>query len=146
MEFEGWYNLLKEEGGSTVGQVEGEGKFPFRTHKSWASLMESCPIIQSKHVDCPSEAMSWGKVALCRGRPLELTAGKCLLTALSDEQLSLLEGMSGWCTSVSPTVGWGENVWVVGRGDGIQSFYLIEKYRFLNDLKIDNWTNVCRIK
>lgn len=75
MEFEGWYNLWKEEGGSTVGQAEGEGKLLCRTHKSWASLVGSCPIIQSKYIGCPREAVSWGEVALCRGRPLELTAG-----------------------------------------------------------------------
>lgn len=33
------------------------------------------PIIQSKHMGCPREAVSWGEVALCRGRPLELTVG-----------------------------------------------------------------------
>lgn len=114
-------NLWKAKGGSVVGRAEGEGKLPCGTHKSEASLVGSCPIIQSQHVSCPREAATWGEVALSRGRPwrsweLEVSVG----LVLSNEHPPLLGGPYGWQVPLSTAVNWGENVWLWGW----QSFYL----------------------
>lgn len=76
-----------------VGQAEGEGKLPCGTHKSGASLVGSCLIIQSQHLGCPREAAPWGEVAVTEADPEGPESWRCLL-ALSSA-VSILPSQKG---------------------------------------------------
>lgn len=71
----------------------GRRQTPCGTHKSGASLVGSCPIMQSQHVGCPREAATWVRWLSAEADPEGAESWRCL-RALSSA-VSILPSWKG---------------------------------------------------